>query len=183
MLPLRRLEIRRHATQGTDLGGDCLSAEGVELAYQVGRSIRVGYTHLYSSGAQRDTQTLACMLAGMGGHRLSGVVVRPGLGSSREEEWKAAAAGSTKLDALLQANEALVGVEAERLAGELRSLIAELPEGGYALAIGRSPMIECGIWGLTGKRFDPLGECEGFLIAEHRQGRLEVEEVRRGMHL
>ena len=180
MLPLRRLEIRRHAAKGTELAGDSLSPEGIEQAHQLGRSIRVGYTHLFSSGAQRATQTLACILAGMGRHVLSGVTIRPGLASAREEEWRGAArtAGDTSIEGLLSQNETLIREEADRLAAEARAILAELPEGSYALAIGHSPLAECAIYGLTGKLFRPLKACEGFVIVEHRGGRLEVEEIR-----
>ena len=179
MLPLRRLEIRRHAAKGTELAGDSLSPEGIEQAHQLGRSIRVGYTHLFSSGAQRATQTLACILAGMGRYVLSGVVIRPGLGSQREDEWRAAARSSesTSIEILLSQNEALVREESERLAAEVRSILNELQEGSYALAIGHSPLSECAIYGLTGKFFAPLRECEGFLIVEHKGARLEVVSV------
>lgn len=180
MLPRRRLEIRRHAKKGTELGGDSLSSEGIEQAHRLGRSIRVGYTHLYSSGAQRATQTLACILAGMGRFVPNGISVRPGLGSPRESEWREAArkANSTRLDVLLATNESLVREEAERLASELRTLLNELPEGSYGLAIGHSPLTECAIYGLTGKLYAPLNECEGFLLTEQKGGRLEVEEIR-----
>jgi histidine phosphatase superfamily protein (branch 1) len=179
MLPLRRLEIRRHAAKGSELGGDCLSQEGIEQAHRLGRSLRVGYTHLYSSGAQRATQTLACILAGMGRHVLSGVVVRPGLGSPREAEWRdtARAAGSTSLEKLLSQNEPLVRDESARLATELRAILAELPEGAYGLAIGHSPLTECGVYGLTGTLYAPLKECGGFLIVQMRGGRLDVESM------
>jgi Histidine phosphatase superfamily (branch 1) len=178
VLPLRRFEIRRHAASGSDLGGDALSPEGVEQAHRLGRSLRVGYTHLFSSGAQRATQTLACILAGMGHRVLNGVVIRPDLGTPREADWRAAvaAAGSSNLDALLRQDEVLVQGEAERLSSTLRSILAELPEGSYALAVGQSPLAECAIYGLTGQLPPPLKECEGFLIAEHKGGRLGVEE-------
>jgi broad specificity phosphatase PhoE len=179
VLPLRRLEIRRHAAVGSDLAGDALSIEGIEQAHRLGRSLRVGYTHLFSSGAQRATQTLACILAGMGHRVLNGVVVRPDLGTPREEDWSTAVAavGSSNLDALLRQDEALVRREAERLSSAVRSILAELPEGGYALAVGQSPLAECAIYGLTGELPTPLKECEGFLIAEHKGGRLGVEEM------
>ena len=179
MLPLRRLEIRRHAEKGTALGGDSLSAEGVEHAHRLGRSLRVGYTHLFSSGAQRATQTLACILAGMGRGVLGGVELRPGLSSAREVEWREAArhAGSTSLSALLGHSESLVREESERLATEARALLAELPEGSYALAIGHSPLTECAVYGLTGKLLEPLKPCEGVLITEHKGPRLDVERI------
>lgn len=180
MLPLRRLEIRRHAKKASEPGSDMLSAEGIEQAHALGRRLRIGYTHLYSSGAQRATQTLACLLAGMGRFVLQGVEVRAGLGSARESEWREAAraAQSAELGALERQNEALVREESERLAAEMRSLLAALPEGGYALAIGHSPLAECAVYGLTGKPPAPLAELEGFLVVEHKGGRLDVEELR-----
>jgi len=180
LLPLRRLEIRRDAGAGPDLAEDALNSEGVEQAHRLGRSLRVGYTHLFSSGAQRATQTLASMLAGMGRHVLTGVVVRPDLGTPRERDWNAAvaAARSHHLDALFSQDEALVRGEAERLSSTLRSLLAGLPEGSYALAVGVSPLVECAIFGLIGKLPGPLKECDGFVIAEYKGGRLEVQETR-----
>jgi broad specificity phosphatase PhoE len=180
MLPLRRLEIRRHAEKGTALGGDSLSAEGIEHAHRLGRSLRVGYTHLFSSGAQRATQTLACILAGMGRSVLGGVEVRPGLASEREAQWRdaARAAGGSSIEMLLAQDAPLVREESERLAAQARALLAELPEGSYALAIGHSPLTECAVYGLTGKLFAPLRPCEGFVIVEHKGGRLEIEETR-----
>ncbi|HSD09513.1 MAG TPA: hypothetical protein VLF14_00890, partial [Candidatus Binatia bacterium] len=62
----------------------------------------------------------------MGRYVLNGVVVRPGLGSPREAEWRTAArtAGSTSLEKLLSQNESLVREESERLATELHSILA-----------------------------------------------------------
>jgi len=181
MLPLRRVEIRRHAAKGTDLSGDSLSPEGIAQAHALGRSLRVGYTHLYSSGAQRATQTLACILAGMGRAVMNGVVIRPGLAAPREEEWRSAcrAAGTTNLDKIVSTNEQLVRTEAERLGAELRAIFAELPEGSYALVVGHSPLSECAVYGLTGKLVTPaLKECEGILVAEYVGGRWEVDDLR-----
>jgi broad specificity phosphatase PhoE len=180
MLPLKRLEIRRHATKGSELGGDCLSPEGVTQAHELGRRLRVGYTHLFTSGAQRATQTLACIVAGMGRYVMNGVVVRPGLSSPREVDWRLAAreAGDTRLDKLLAVNPPLVEGEVHRLATELRTILQDLPEGAYALAIGHTPLIECAVYGLTGKIYRPLNPCDGFVIAEQKGGRLEIEEAR-----
>ena len=174
MLPLRRLEIRRHAVKGRELASDYLSPEGIEQAHQLGRSLRVGYTHLFSSGAQRATQTLACILAGMGRPVLTGVQIRPGLASPRESEWRdaARAAGTADLARLLESHEALVRQESDRLAAEVRDILSTLPEGAYALAIGHTPLIECAVYGLTGKTPAPLRELEGFTLTEHKDGRL-----------
>ena len=180
MLPLRRLELRRHARKGTLVGGDSLSPEGIQQAYELGRSLRIGYTHLYTSGAQRATQTLACILAGMGRPVASGVVVRPGLGSIRETDWRTTvrAAGSANLDDLLRANGSLIRDESKRLADEIVAMFADLPEGAYGLAIGHTPLLECAIFGLTNKAHKPLAECEGFVVVRHKSGRFEVEELR-----
>jgi broad specificity phosphatase PhoE len=181
VLPLRRLELRCAGAQGPDLGGDALSTEGVEQAYRLGRSLRIGYTHLFSSGSQRATQTIACILAGMGRHVLNGVVVLPELGSLRVLEWKTAIAraGSTNFQALLRKNEALVQLEATRLSSVLRSLLAQLPEGSYALAVSSDPLPECAFFGLTGKVAPPLENNKCFLITEYKGGRLEVKGIRR----
>src|SRR2546427_12821246 len=56
------VELRRH----TDAEGDVLTASGVRVAVEIGRSIEGDFDLLISSGAQRATQTLACLLAGMG---------------------------------------------------------------------------------------------------------------------
>ncbi|MGH9891000.1 MAG: histidine phosphatase family protein [bacterium] len=180
MLPLRRLEIRRHAAKDATPGVDRLSPEGIRQAHDLGRSLRVGYTHLYSSGAQRATQTLACMIAGMGRHVLNGVVVRPELVSQREAEWRGAveSAGTSEVEALRSVAGSLVEEEAARLGAELREILSELPEGGYGLAIGHSPLIECAIYRLTAKPPVPLAACDGFLITELKGGRLDVERLR-----
>src|SRR2546423_14415384 len=56
------VELRRHP----DAEGDVLTASGVRVAVEIGRSIEGDFDLLISSGAQRATQTLACLLAGMG---------------------------------------------------------------------------------------------------------------------
>jgi len=179
MLPLRRLEIRRHAAKGFDLDGDCLSPEGIESALELGRSLRVGFTHLYSSGAQRATQTLACILAGMGRPVQNGVVIRPGLASPRDADWRAAvrSAGTGHLATLLERTPDLVREESTRLAAELREILSTLPEGAYAFAIGHTPLIESAIYGITSKTPDPLTELEGYLLTEHKSSRLEVSRL------
>lgn len=180
VLPLRRLEIRRAAQEAPDRGGDALSEEGIEAAYQLGRSLRIGYTHLFSSGTQRATQTIACLLAGMGRHVLSGVAIRRDLGSPRTYDWRAATAAARGIDpsAQLEYDEAFLRAEGERLSAVVRSILANLPEGSYALAVTDDCLAECAVYGLTGKFPTALKECDGFLIAEMPGGRLEVERLR-----
>jgi len=110
---------------------------------------------------------------------LRGVVVRPGLGSPREAEWRdtVRAAGSTSLEKLLSQNESLVREESARLATELRAILADLPEGAYGLAIGHSPPTECGLYGLTGSSYAPLKKCGEFSIVQVKGGRFDVESM------
>lgn len=179
MLPLRRVELRRAAQAGTELAGDSLSAEGIERAHRLGRSIRVGYTHLYSCGTQRATQTLACVLAGMGRHVIHGVAVRPGLRPARASEWRDAvrAAGGTGFAALLEQAPALVKAESQRLAAELHALLTELPEGSYALAITDTPAIECAAYGITGTLHETSPEGGGLIVVEEKGGRVRIDLI------
>src|SRR2546430_564800 len=71
------VELRRH----TDAEGDVLTASGVRVAVEIGRSIEGDFELLISSGAQRATQTLACLLAAMGRTVAGGVAVNPGFPS------------------------------------------------------------------------------------------------------
>lgn len=45
----------------TDNDGDVLIAEGVDAALRIGRGLSGDYQVMVSSGAQRATQTLACL--------------------------------------------------------------------------------------------------------------------------
>jgi broad specificity phosphatase PhoE len=57
----RRVDLVRH----TDSEGDVLTEVGVRVAMELGRRLAGGYDLLVSSGAQRATQTLACLLCGL----------------------------------------------------------------------------------------------------------------------
>src|ERR671937_2348930 len=98
----REIELWRH----TDADGDVLTAEGVAAALAIGGRLRGGYHLAVSTGAQRATQTLACLLAALGHQVPGGVVVEPGLRSQVEDRWRAAygKAGSGTLGALREAD-------------------------------------------------------------------------------
>ena len=64
------------------------------------------------------------------------------------------------------------------LADTVRDLIALLPDDSRGLAVGHTPLIEKAVEGLTGKRINPLRECEGVLVVEET-GSYVVEEIRR----
>lgn len=159
----RQLEIRRH----TDNDGDVLSKTGVAHAVRIGREeLLGGYSIIASSGAQRATQTAACMLAGLGEPVEGGAVVVAAFRSEREDEWRDAyaEAGSSDLDAFREVAPDLVAQESDVLAGALRDVLDQLREGERALVIGHSPTSEAAVLGMTGKVVGPLGKGEGVLL-------------------
>jgi broad specificity phosphatase PhoE len=156
------VELRRH----TDADGDVLTPEGVQAALEIGSRLAGRYELLVSSGAQRATQTLACFLAGLGEKVPRGVVVEPGLRSRVEERWRAAyeQAGSGALEALRDADPALVEDDSTALAEALSRVLEALPEGGRALVVGHSPTNEAAVLGLTGQIVEPISKGDGVLV-------------------
>lgn len=159
----KELEIRRH----TDDDGDVLTTDGIQAAVRLGRDeLEGGYTLAASSGAQRATQTVACLLAGLGEEVPLGVVVEDGFRSDREDEWRDAygEAGSGHLDDLRGAASALVEEDSAVLAAALERVLAHLDDGQRALVVGHSPTSEAAVLGLTGETVEPLGKGEGVLV-------------------
>jgi broad specificity phosphatase PhoE len=158
----RYIELRRH----TDAEGDVLTEEGVRDALRIGESLEGGYDLLVSTGAQRATQTLACFLAALGERVPGGVVVEPGLRSSREDDWREAyqKAGSGELEAMRGADPELVEEDSATLGAALGRVLDALPDGGRGLVVGHSPTNEAAVLGLTGKVVDPLAKGAGVLV-------------------
>jgi broad specificity phosphatase PhoE len=158
----KTVDLRRH----TDNDGDVLSPEGVEAAVAIGRGLDGEYRVAVSSGAQRATQALACMLAGMGRRVAGGVVVEPGLRSDHEDRWReiAGEAAENGLDALRAVDAAFVDEEAQTLGRALQRVLDLLDDGGRALVVGHSPTNEAAVLGLTGLVVGPLGKGEGVSI-------------------
>ena len=77
----RSVELRRH----TDNDGDALSDDGVAAALRLGGRLAGGYQVAVSTGAQRATQTVGCLLAALGQSVPDGVVVEPSLRSQQED--------------------------------------------------------------------------------------------------
>jgi broad specificity phosphatase PhoE len=169
----RFVELRRH----TDSDGDVLTEEGVAAALRIGAGLAGGYRLGVSSGAQRATQTLACLLAALGQPVPDGVVVEPGLRSEREDDWRQAYrhAGSGELAALRDADPGLVTEDSARLGAALGRVLARLGEGERALAVGHSPTNEAAVLGLTGQLVAPLAKGAGVLVvADGDRFRLET---------
>jgi broad specificity phosphatase PhoE len=158
----RFVELRRH----TDNDGDVLTDEGVEAALRIGAGLAGGYRLGVSSGAQRATQTLACLLAALGQPVPGGVIVEPGLRSEREDDWREAyrRAGSGALEALRAADPELVAEDSAVLGAGLGRVLGRLGDGKRALAVGHSPTNEAAVLGLTGAIVAPLGKGAGVLV-------------------
>ncbi len=158
----RRVELLRH----TDNDGDRLTAAGVVAAVAIGAALGGGYTRVWSSGAQRATQTAACLLAGLGETVPGGVAVAPGIRSEREDEWRAAYARSGRgdLGSFIEVAPDLVAAESARLATGLLGLIESLGDGERGLAVGHSPTNEAAVYGLTGVVIPPLAKGSGVLV-------------------
>lgn len=160
----KELEIRRH----TDNDGDVLTVDGITAAVALGREhLHGSYALAVSSGAQRATQTIGCLLAGLGETVRHGVIVEDGFRSDREDEWRDAysQAGSGHLDDLRRAAPDLVDQDAAVLADALRRVLDHLEDGERALVVGHSPTSEAGVLGLAGEAIEPLGKGEGVLVA------------------
>ncbi len=134
------------------------------------------YDIAISSGAQRATQTIACMLCGYGGRVAAGVTVDGRFRSEAEERWRDAyqTAGAGDLESFRKADPALVEVESGVLGNALVELFEGLPENGRALVVGHSPMQEAAVLGLTGRIVEPLSKGAGVVVTEE-EGEYRVE--------
>lgn len=155
----RHIVLLRH----TDNDDDVLSPGGVEAAVALGREIGGSFDLGVSTGAQRATQTLACVLAGMGRTMPGGVIVEPGLRSDVEDEWRSAyqEAGGGEIDDFRRVAPDLVDAEAETLGAALRRIADHLDDGQRALVIGHSPTNEAAVLGFAGETIGSLGKGEG----------------------
>jgi broad specificity phosphatase PhoE len=170
----KSVELRRH----TAADGDVLTAEGVEAAVGIGGTLTATYDIVISSGAQRATQTIACLLAGSGGRVGGGVEVDSRWRSDVEERWKAAyeAAGAGDIESFRRVDADLVDQESRTLAQALSDLFERLAEGGRALVVGHSPMHEAAVYGLTGSAVDPLSKGAGVLVIQE-SGSYEIKPL------
>ena len=138
----KTIELRRHFKND----GDVLTAEGVAAAVKAGRALTGRYRLAVSSGAQRATQAVACLLAGHGKAVAGGVIVDPGLRSAHEARWIE-----------------LIG-EAAALSAVLRRVFEALGDGEAAIVVGHSPTNEAAVLGLTGQIIAPLAKGKGVRI-------------------
>jgi broad specificity phosphatase PhoE len=170
----RFLELRRH----TDNDGDVLTPDGVAAALRVGAGLAGGYRVAVSTGAQRATQTVGCLLAALGQPVPDGVVVEPGLRSQREDRWRAVAkeADGGDLEAMRAVDPGFVDEEASALGAALGRVLDRLADGQRALAVGHTPTNEAAVLGLTGELVAPLAKGAGVLVVED-EGSFRVEPL------
>ena len=164
----RYVELRRH----TDNEGDTLTAAGIRAAVALGEVLHGGYEVIASSGAQRATQTAACVLAGLGEAVPRGVIVEPALRSGMEERWRSAyrAAGAGDLESLRTADPELVLTDSKQLAGGLKRIFELLEDGQRALVIGHSPTNEAAVLGLVDVIITPMGKGQGVTVVDTGHG-------------
>jgi broad specificity phosphatase PhoE len=170
----RFVELRRH----TDNDGDVLSEEGVAAALRLGARLAGGYRVAVSTGAQRATQTVGCLLAALGQRVPDGVVVEPGLRSAREDRWRAVAkeADGGDLAAMRSLDPGFVDEEAATLGAALARVLNRLQDGQRALAVGHTPTNEAAVLGLTGHLVAPLSKGAGVLVVAE-EGRFRVDPL------
>jgi broad specificity phosphatase PhoE len=170
----RFVELRRH----TDNDGDVLSPDGVAAALRLGAGLAGGYRVAVSTGAQRATQTVGCLLAALGQPVPDGVVVEPGLRSEREDRWRAVAkeVDGGDLEAMRAVDPGFVDEEAAALGAALGRVLDRLADGQRALAVGHSPTNEAAVLGLTGDLVAPLAKGAGIMLVED-EGSFQVEPL------
>lgn len=163
----KSIELRRHTAND----GDVLTAEGVESAVRIGRTLTTRYALVVSSGAQRATQSAACFIAGMGVAVPGGVVVDDGFRSRDEDRWREIYGATHKgdIEAFLLADYTFVDAEARRFTDALRRVVVHTPDDGCSLVVGHSPMLEAAVWGATGQAIRALGKGAAVVLV-HDQG-------------
>ncbi|MEW6059689.1 MAG: histidine phosphatase family protein [Actinomycetota bacterium] len=147
---MRELELRRHARRDPD--ADRLSPEGRTQAEDVGRMLVGGYDVVFVSPAKRAAETLALFSAGLRA-KLPECTVVAGLAGQGTDGTPIA------------------------LGAVLAELLRQAPEGSRGLAVGHTPLIEKAVLGLTGRRIEPLSECEGVLLTADAD-EIRVDELR-----
>lgn len=171
----KHIDLLRH----TEADGDVLTSAGIDAAVAIGRATERAYDVVVTSGAQRATQTAACVLAGGAIWSLAGVDTDPALRSPDEDRWRAiyAETRDPSVDGFLAHDRPFVEREAARLADAIRRVAGRVPDGGRALVVGHGPLLETAVWALTGRTIAPLDKggrvvvrCDGADFAVEQPG-------------
>ena len=151
---MKVLELRRHARR--DPAADRLSAEGRAQAEDLGRSLTGSFDAVFTSPAQRAAETVAWILRGMHAQLPSHHGIVPGLAGQGTD-------GSP-----------------EELARVISELLDAIADGGRALAVSHTPIVEKATEGLTARRIEPLAELDGVRLTIGEDGSIDVRELRGG---
>lgn len=159
---MKLVELRRHTANR----GDALTVDGILAAVEIGQKLDGPYDLVISSGAQRATQAAACFLAGMREPVLGGVVVDEAFRSEREDRWREiyAATKNGDLEGFLLADYPFVQLEGTRFGEALHRVVTHIPDGGRALVVGHSPMLEAATWAVTGEAVRALPKGEAVVL-------------------
>lgn len=171
---MRYVEIFRH----TDNDDDRLTEDGIAAAEAIGRDLRPPYAAFVSTGAARATQMLRILRHAVDQDDMD-ITEAPGLRSSVEDRWRAAAKSAGKgadLEAMRAVDPDLVDKESLLLGIALRQVMDALPDGGRALVVGHSPTNEAAILGLAADVIPPMGKGKGVLVVE-ADGRYDVQPL------
>jgi hypothetical protein len=126
---MRYVELFRH----TDNDGDALTSDGIAAAEQIGRErLSPPYVFFGTTGAHRATQMVEILRRAAGQEDLP-ITDVPGLRSTVEDRWRAAAKAAGKgatVEAMREVDPDLVEKESLLLGNALRTVFDAMPEGG-----------------------------------------------------
>lgn len=168
----RTLRLLRH----TDNDGDVLTDDGIASALRIGEQLDGAYALAVSTGAQRATQTLACIVSNPGVSVGRGVIVESGLRSDHEDRWREAyqEAGGGEMADFRRVAAEFVDDEARTLGAALRRVADRLEDGERAIVVGHSPTNEAAVLGLTGDEIGSMGKGEAVtIVVDGDQARVE----------
>ena len=158
----RYLELWRH----TDNDGDALTDDGIEAALRIGAGLSADYAVAVSTGAQRATQTLACLITA-GRLHSRGVRVDEEVALRRRgpvaRRLRARPTARTTT-AFRVVDSEFVEAEAQQLGSALRRVLDRLDDGQRALLVGHSPTNEAAVYGLTGQDIHQMDKGSGVVV-------------------
>jgi phosphohistidine phosphatase SixA len=104
-------------------------------------------------------------------------VVDESFRSRVEQRWKEAyqRAGAGDIKSLRAVDSDLVDDEAQLFRTALEGLFNRVADGGAALVVGHSPMLEAAVYGLVGEIVEPLPKGQGVAVTQTDDGNFKVE--------
>jgi broad specificity phosphatase PhoE len=181
---MKIIEIRRHGK--TDKKKN-LTCEGYVHARAIGERDMQGedFDCVFVSHLSRTADTARAFAEGAGDFIVEEFIQIKGLHTPRSEDWgdlfclaESKEGGEKDIAHLRDLRPAFVHNEAERLQDVFHEIVRQIPDGGRALIVGHSPIIECLVYAVTGELIKPLQECEGLILTIYIKGNITMEEIR-----